>query len=185
MRIMDKRGRGRPLGTTKYKRLGPKTTERVPAIGKPVLMKKRLKVTEDKYNKEFIENEAEKLFAWLNRDQGLYLTEFCRERGYGRSKLNEFALKNEIFADTLELAKTWQECKVVRGAMTKVFDSTFARYFLARMCGDIWKASFDTSDPAACAAITVQINEIHKTSEKTIEVKPNATELPNLRSPDN
>jgi len=62
-----------------------------------------------KYTPEWIEQEALNLLAWVKRDDGLYLGDYCHERGYSRQRLLEFEKKSEVFQEALNRARTWQE----------------------------------------------------------------------------
>jgi len=89
------------------------------------------------YTKEFIENEADELQKWIKDSKNIYFKDFALQRGYAARRINEFAEKNEKFAQVFELVKDWQESKLVRGGLTRQFESGFTRFVMARVCG--WK----------------------------------------------
>lgn len=101
-----------------------------------------------KYTEEWIREEAKILIAWVKKDEGFYLGDFAFERGYGWQRLSEFVKKSPEFADAMELAKQWQERKFLHNGLSKEWDSAQVRYTMARVCGDRWKASYDSAiDP--------------------------------------
>jgi hypothetical protein len=63
----------------------------------------------------------------------------------------------------MQEARTWQENKFIHNALTKEWDGAHARYVMARVCGDIWKASYDRDDSEA-KDITLNIN-VNKVSK--------------------
>lgn len=115
-----------------------------------------------KYTPEWIEEEAKHLLAWVKRDEGLYLGDYCHERGYSRQRLLEFEKKSEEFAEALNRARLWQERKLLHGGLYRDMDANFAKYTMARICGPVWKASFDKEDEGQDKVIEVTINEIKR-----------------------
>ena len=116
----------------------------------------------EKYTAEFIENEAHALRRFIKSDHGIYIGSFARERGFSRQRLMEFCQKSVIFSDAMEEARQWQEEKFLRMGLTKVWDSAQVRYTMARVCGDMWKASFDKEESDKDVTLNVMINEIRR-----------------------
>src|SRR4051812_19274043 len=57
------------------------------------------------YTPDVIESMADRLIAWAQSHDALYLESFCkRERTYPQ-RLTEFAAKNEKFSEALKIAK--------------------------------------------------------------------------------
>lgn len=113
-----------------------------------------------KYTDEWIEEEAEALLKWIEKDEGIYLGDFTYERGYSRARLTEFAEKSKCFSDALENARHWQERKLLRGGLLKGMDATQVRYTMARLCGDIWKNSFDREDSDRDITLNINVNRL-------------------------
>jgi len=112
---------------------------------------------------DVIENEAEELLKFIANDEGLYINSFCRKRGIDPDRLSEWARSNEVFAGAFKEAKMWQEEKFIQKSLTREWDGGFARYAMARTCGDKWKASFDQpEDKVEQAPSTIIINKIEK-----------------------
>lgn len=65
------------------------------------------------YNDEWIENEAKLLLEWMSTTDCKYFKTFAINRGYHPQRFYEFAESNKVFAEVWELAKAWQECKLV------------------------------------------------------------------------
>ena len=114
------------------------------------------------YDVAFIDNEAQELRKFIKSDHGIYIGSFARERGFSRQRLMEFCQKSTLFADAMEEARQWQEEKFLRMGLTKVWDSAQVRYTMARVCGDMWKASFDKEEADKDVTLNVMINEIKR-----------------------
>lgn len=65
------------------------------------------------YTDERIEEEARLLIEWMQLPESKYFKTFAISRGYVSQRLYEFAERNKVFAETWELAKEWQECRLV------------------------------------------------------------------------
>jgi hypothetical protein len=146
--------RGVPNSGPKSKALpkhtsNPKTIERRPRAGQP-----------EKYTIEWIENEADVLREWIANDGGLYIGSFARQRGYSRSRLCEFCKVSNKFSCAMEEAKLWQEEKFLEKGLTKEWDATQVRYTMARVCGDIWKASYDREESDKDITLNINVNRI-------------------------
>ena len=105
-----------------------------------------------------ISEMAQRLRDFIKRDEGVYINSFCVEEGIHRQRLDEWADSNQDFADALKDAKEWQEAKFIRKSLNKEWDGSFARYVMARTCGEKWKASYDapvTSNDTYSGNITV------------------------------
>jgi hypothetical protein len=114
------------------------------------------------YTEDWLKEEGDALLEWIKKDEGIYLGTFAYERGYARTRLIEFAQKSEYFSYALDIAKTWQENKFVKNALLKQWDATFARYCMARVCGDLWKASYDKEESDRDVSLNISINKIEK-----------------------
>ncbi len=88
-----------------------------------------------KYDDDFIENEAIALYKWIATTDEIYFKQFAFERGFSPSKLTVFAERSEIFREALDHAHEWQQCRLVKGGLTKEFDSGFTKFVLARNHG--------------------------------------------------
>lgn len=104
-----------------------------------------------KYTLEFIENEAIAFVKWFVKPENIYFKRFALERGYPPDELSNFAKKSEVFARAYRLAKEWQECKIVEGALFNNLNSNFAKFAMANLSGwsDKQQLSGDATNPLA------------------------------------
>ena len=105
-----------------------------------------------------ISEMANRLRDFIKRDDGVYLNSFCVEEKINPDLLSEWAQSNEDFRGAYKEAKVWQENKFIRKSLSKEWDGGFARYVMARTCGEKWKASYDapvTSSDTYSGNITV------------------------------
>ncbi len=103
-----------------------------------------------KYTKEFIENEAEELNKWIQKDGNVFFNRFALMRGYHPQKFTEFAAQNERFQEVFTMAKKWQELVISEGAITKTFSDGFSKFVLVNHHG--WSDKSETKvtgDPNA------------------------------------
>ena len=114
------------------------------------------------YTAEFIANEAKELRKFIKSDHGIYIGSFAKERGFSRQRLAEFCKESPLFSDAMEEARQWQEEKFLRMGLTKEWDSAQVRYTMARVCGDMWKTSFDKEEADKEVILNIQINEIKR-----------------------
>ena len=115
-----------------------------------------------RYTQEWIDKEADVLMKWIEDDKGIYLGTFAFERGYGRQRLLDFEKKSTLFAVAMEHARNWQEQKFLTKGLTREWDAAQVRYAMARICGDLWKASWDKEDADRDLVQNITINEIRK-----------------------
>ena len=113
-----------------------------------------------KYTAEWLKEEAQALIEWIEKDEGIYLGDFAYERGYARTMLPDFASTSKDFFDALELARNWQERKLLTNGLLKNFDATQVRYTMARLCGDIWKNSYDREESDKDITLNINVNRI-------------------------
>ena len=65
--------------------------------------------------------------------------------------------------DAMEKARTWQENKFLKNGLTREWDAAQVRYTMARVCGDIWKASYDREDSdSKDITLNININKIER-----------------------
>lgn len=113
------------------------------------------------WHEDAVNDMANRLRAFVASDRGVYLNSFCIEEKINPDLLSEWARSNEEFAGALSEAKVWQEQKFIMKSLTREWDGSFARYIMARTCGDKWKASWDMPDDKKEAPpSTIIINEI-------------------------
>jgi hypothetical protein len=103
------------------------------------------------HTKEFIENEAEELNKWMQKEGNIFFNRFALMRGYHPQRLTEFAEKSVRFAEVFTMAKKWQELIISEGAITKEFSDGFSKFILINHHG--WadksetKVSGDAENP--------------------------------------
>lgn len=102
-----------------------------------------------KYTNEFIEQEAIAFIKWFSQPENIYFKRFALERGYPPDELAHFAKKSEVFKRAYLLAKEWQECKIVEGALFNKLNSNFAKFAMSNLCGwsDRQQVSGDAANP--------------------------------------
>lgn len=92
---------------------------------------------------ERIEEEADALLEWLEKEESFYFIEFCYIRNLDEQYPSKFAKRNERFKQAYKKARIKQQLIVGKNALAKTFDSGFARWFL--QCNYKWKEDTDTS----------------------------------------
>lgn len=104
-----------------------------------------------KYTQEFMEQEAKAFILWFSQPENIYFKRFALERGYPPDELSRFAQKSEVFARALTFAKSWQECKIVEGALLNKLNSNFAKFAMTNLSGwtDKQQVSGDVANPLA------------------------------------
>lgn len=106
---------------------------------------------------------SQRLREFIQKDVGIYLNSFCVQEKINPDLLSQWANSNEEFAGSLKEAKQWQEEKLIRKSLSREWDGSFARYVMARTCGDKWKASWDQpEDKGEATPSTIIINKIEK-----------------------
>jgi hypothetical protein len=113
---------------------------------------------EKKYTPEWIDEEADALLDFINRDGGMYIGSFARERGYHRQRFPDFIKVSEKFRDAYREAQQWQEEKFIRNALTRTWDPGFTARCMARVCGDEWKNSFDKEESDKEVILNITVN---------------------------
>jgi hypothetical protein len=88
-----------------------------------------------KYTDKWIEQEAEALLQWMKKEDSVYFKSFAVERGYSPQRLTEFAKSNKVFSEALELAKSWQECRLVNYSLWNKINSNITKFCLANCHG--------------------------------------------------
>lgn len=146
---------GKPRGLIHGEKKSAEEVYKVPM--KPVIQRRPKAGQPEKYTLEWVDKEADILLEWLKKDEGVYIGSFAYERGYAKQRLPEFCQKSVKFSEAMEKAKSWQEAKFLEKGLTREWDAAQVRYTMARVCGDIWKASYDREDSES-KEITLNIN---------------------------
>jgi len=89
----------------------------------------------DIYTPEWIEKEAKLFQEWMGKEDSVFFKSFCVERGYHPNRLQEFADKNPVFAGVLEIAKVWQESKLVNYGLFNRTNAGMTKFVLANHHG--------------------------------------------------
>lgn len=74
-----------------------------------------------KYTEDFLNNEAEELEEWMKEKQNIFIEDFCFERNYHESRIDEFVKNNERFALVYSKFKMKQKSSLFKGGLTKKF----------------------------------------------------------------
>jgi hypothetical protein len=64
------------------------------------------------YTKEFIENEADEILEWVQKDSSIFLGDFAFSRKYSTARMLEWTKCNEIFSATMQSVKDKLASKV-------------------------------------------------------------------------
>lgn len=84
-----------------------------------------------KYDDEFIENLADKMTDWFEKDEdNMFLEKFMIEQGLHNQYVTRFAKKNEYFSETLKRIKGIQKMKLLERGLTGEFDRTMVIFTL-------------------------------------------------------
>lgn len=106
-----------------------------------------------KYTDEYIEKEADAFETWMKDSNNLYFKRFAIQRGYHPNRLSEFAEQNERFSGVYDIAKAWQEAKLVEGGLMGVFNCGFTKFVMGNVCNWVekqeTKVSGDAGNPLA------------------------------------
>lgn len=95
------------------------------------------------WDDDAISEMATRLRQFIADDKGIYLNSFCVQEKIDPDYLSEWAKTNDDFSGALREAKVWQENKFIHKSLTREWDGNFAKYIMARTCGDKFKASYD------------------------------------------
>jgi hypothetical protein len=115
------------------------------------------------WDDDAISEMATRLRQFIADDKGVYLNSFCIQEKIDPDYLSEWARSNEDFSGALREAKSWQEHKFIMKSLTREWDGNFAKYAMARLCGDKWKASYEQPDSSTIEHIgNVTINKVSK-----------------------
>lgn len=102
----------------------PQPEKTKPFAGRPVT-----------YTDEWLAKEATLLLEWLKEPKNFYFKRFALERGYTSQRFPEFSKRSDLFKEALELAKEWQEVKLVEGCLRQEFNSTITKFVLQNCHG--------------------------------------------------
>lgn len=89
-----------------------------------------------RYTDEFIEAEADKLDEWMKeKKENIFIEDFCAERGYSFSRVNEWEKSNEKFGEIYEMFKMRQKVALFKGGLLKKFSYPMAALILGHAHG--------------------------------------------------
>jgi hypothetical protein len=103
------------------------------------------------YTEEWLKKEAQLFRKWMQQEDSIYFKSFAIERGYHPNRLQEFADKNPEFSGVYNLAKAWQEQKLVNYGLFNKTNSGMTKFVLANHHGYVEKTqvSGDSSSPVS------------------------------------
>lgn len=95
-----------------------------------------------KYTKQVVENLGKELVEYMQKDNSIWLKDFCIEKGFVSQRLSEFSKQSDVFKEALQLAKDIQESKLVRLGLSKTSNPAFVIFTLKNTSGwrDVQKA---------------------------------------------
>jgi hypothetical protein len=83
------------------------------------------------YTEKWLREESEKFRDWMQKETSIYFKSFAIERGYSPQRFSEFANKSPEFAEALEMAKLWQEQKLVNYGLFNKTNPNMTKFVLA------------------------------------------------------
>lgn len=111
------------------------------------------------YTEEFLDKEADALQEWMKDKQNLFIEDFCLERGYHESRIDEFVQANERFSLAYRMFKMKQKTALFKGGLTKKFAYPMCALILGHNHGIVAKTeqklTGSTTDPLACLLQTI------------------------------
>ena len=88
------------------------------------------------YTDDFIEKEAKLLVEWMKKSpHNIYFRSFARERGYSSQRMYEWKEVNTVFAEAFEIAKDWQQSKLVDSGLFERTNPGFTKFILSAVHG--------------------------------------------------
>ncbi len=127
------------------------TKDKCPNVGRP-----------EKYTEEWLKNEAKVLLDWMKIPENYYFKTFAYERGYRPDDFDDFCAKSKEFSIAYRHCKDLQEQKFIHNALTKTWDAAFTSKVMARVCGPMWKNSWDKEETKEAVQPVVVVNKIYK-----------------------
>lgn len=105
------------------------------------------------WDEKCIEIERLALEDWINNPDNYFFNSFLNERRLTAENIERFCNYSKRFRETCIIAKGIQEQRIVEGAMTRKFDSSFSKFVLQNKAGWVEKQqiSGDKSQPLAIA----------------------------------
>jgi hypothetical protein len=85
------------------------------------------------YTEEWLETELTEMVKWMSKEKNIYYKDFCCERGYAYKRLVEAVDKYPRFSEIMETIQQMQECKYMKGGLTKKFAEGMCTRALTRM----------------------------------------------------
>ena len=89
----------------------------------------------EKYTDELISLEAKAFLDWMKLPESIFFKSFAIERGYHPNRLQEFANKSVEFSGVLEIAKAWQESKLINYGLFNKINCGMTKFVLANHHG--------------------------------------------------
>jgi hypothetical protein len=102
-----------------------------------------------KYNKAFIENEANLLEEWMEKKENIFIEDFCLERNYSYNRAIEWTKDNEKFSVTYQKLQTKQKVALFKGGLSKKFAYPMCALILSHSHGILSKSEQKLSGDAA------------------------------------
>ncbi len=87
------------------------------------------------YTEAWLKKEAKALLKYAHDTDMPFEKEFASRRGYSSQRISEFANKSEEFSEALKKMKDLQEIKIVKAAMERKINITFAIFTLKNVAG--------------------------------------------------
>jgi hypothetical protein len=75
------------------------------------------------------------LIRWITIEENIYFKKFALQRGYTFQRLSEFVKANEKFAEAYEIARDWQECKLVENGLHNHTNAAITKFVLTNKHG--------------------------------------------------
>ena len=88
-----------------------------------------------KYTPEYLETLGESLLTWMQEPQNWWLGAFATQNKLWRTQLDEFAHKDENFSNTLKIAKTIQETRLLQLGLSGKANAAMCIFALKNVAG--------------------------------------------------
>lgn len=73
------------------------------------------------YTKDFIDNEADKLNEWIQDRNNIFIEDFCFERGYHSSRIDEFVRDSDKFSLVYGMLKMRQKTALFKNGLNRKY----------------------------------------------------------------
>ena len=120
------------------------------------------------YTEDFLNKEADKLYEWIQDKNNIFIQDFCYERGYHESRVDEFVRDNERFALACNMLKMRQKSALFKGGLNKKYAYPMCALILSHHHNIVAKTEQKLSG-SATDPVGVMFMQIEGTSKDLVE----------------